>query len=169
MIITKTPYRVSFFGGGTDLSSWLDNENKGLILSTSINRYCYITLRNLPKIFDYNYRLRYYKNEETNHIKNIKHNSIRACLDIQNFHNKSIELVHHGELPSQSGLGSSSTFTVGLLHGLTEMNKRKISKKSLAEKAILIEQKILKESVGIQDHIAASYGGFNIINIKKKN
>ena len=72
MIITKTPYRISFFGGGTDLSAWLDNDNDGLILSSSINRYCYITLRNLPKIFDYKYRLRYYENEETNFIKNIK-------------------------------------------------------------------------------------------------
>ena len=169
MIITKTPYRVSFFGGGTDRPSWLDNDNKGLVLSTSINRYCYITLRNLPKIFDYRYRLRYYKNEETNHIKNIKHNSIRACLASQNFYNKSIELVHHGELPSLSGLGSSSTFTVGLINGLSEINKKSITKKKLAQSAILIEQKVLKESVGIQDHIAAAYGGFNIISMNKKN
>jgi D-glycero-alpha-D-manno-heptose-7-phosphate kinase len=169
MIITKTPYRISFFGGGTDLSAWLDNDNDGLILSTSINRYCYITLRNLPKIFDYKYRLRYYENEETNFIKNIKHNSIRACLDTHNFHSKTLELVHHGELPSQSGLGSSSTFTVGLIKGLLEINKKKTSKKNLAQSAIFIEQKKLKESVGIQDHIAASYGGFNIITMKKKN
>ena len=144
MIITKTPYRISLFGGGTDLSAWLDNGNEGLVLSTSINRYCYITLRSLPKIFDYKYRLRYYKNEETNLIKNIKHNSIRACLNYLKFHNESLELVHHGELPSQSGLGSSSTFTVGLINGLTEIKKKKNFKKKTSTISYLYRAKNIK-------------------------
>lgn len=169
MIISKTPYRISFFGGGTDLPAWINAGNKGLILSTSFNRYCFVTLRHLPKIFSYRYRLRYYKNESTNHIKDIKHNSIRASLNYLKFHNQSLELVHHGELPAQSGLGSSSTFTVGLLNSLYKMKKIKISKKKLALNAIHIEQKLLNESVGVQDHIAASHGGFNIIAINKNN
>ena len=167
MIITKTPYRISFFGGGTDLSAWLDNDNDGLILSTSINRYCYITLRNLPKIFDYKYRLRYYENEETNFIKNIKHNSIRACLDTHNFHSKTLELVHHGELPSQSGLGSSSTFTVGLLNTLFAIKNRMVTKRELALNAINLEQNIIGEAVGSQDQTIASFGGFNLIEFNK--
>lgn len=169
MIISKTPYRISFFGGGTDLSSWLRLGNQGLVLSTSINRYCYITLRDLPKIFGYKFRLRYYKNEEADNLKLIKHNSIRACLNYLKFHNHPLELVHHGELPSQSGLGSSSTFTVGLLKTLYSIKERKISKKNLAKLAIHIEQNILSESVGIQDHIAASYGGFNSISMNLDN
>ena len=169
MIITKTPYRISFFGGGTDLSEWLDQENDGLVLSTSINKYCYVTIRDLPKIFDYKYSLRYYKNEYTDDIKDIKHNSIRSCLEYLKFHDEPIELVHHGELPSRSGLGSSSTFTVGLLNALYKINNYRINKKKLAQDAIYIEQKVLNESVGIQDHIAASFGGFNIISMKKNN
>lgn len=169
MIISKTPYRISFFGGGTDLPSWLKLNNDGLILSTSINRYCYITLRDLPKIFGYRYRLRYYKNEEVNDIKFIKHNSIRASMEYLNLHNQPLELVHHGELPSQSGLGSSSTFTVGLLKTLYAFKGRKVSKKDLAKLAIHIEQNILSESVGMQDHIAAAYGGFNIISMRKNS
>tara|TARA_B100000963_G_C22592365_1_gene656164 strand:- start:161 stop:1147 length:987 start_codon:yes stop_codon:yes gene_type:complete len=168
MIISKTPYRISFFGGGTDLNSWLNNGNEGLILSTSINKYCYITLRDLPKIFNFKYRLRYYINEEANNIKNIKHNSIRECLNLLKFQNQPLELVHHGELPSQSGLGSSSTFTVGLIKSLYEFKKQKISKRKLCQKAIFIEQDILKESVGKQDHIAAAYGGFNIISMQNQ-
>ena len=169
MIITKTPYRISFFGGGTDLSPWLDQNKSGLVISASIDRYCYITLRHLPEIFDYRYRLRYYQNEQTNNIQHIKHKSIKACLSHLNFNNTPIELVHHGELPSQSGLGSSSTFTVGLLKSLLKYKSKNISKKSLANMAILIEQKKLKESVGIQDHIAASFGGLNCIKMKKNN
>lgn len=168
MIITRTPFRVSFFGGGTDLPSWLEN-HKGCVISTTINKYCYINLRILPKIFEYNYRLRYYKTEQVREIKQIKHNSIRACLAYANLGNKKIEIVHNADLPAASGLGSSSSFTVGLLNTINFLKNKQKDKNYLAKKAILIEQNILKESVGIQDQIATAYGGFNYINLNKKN
>ncbi len=168
MIITRTPFRISFFGGGTDLPPWLEN-NKGEVISSTINRYCYINLRILPKIFKHNYRLRYFKTEETEKISQIKHDSIRACLNFLKMHSKKIEIVHNADLPAASGLGSSSCFTVGLLNTLNILKNKNIGKKYLAEKSIFIEQKILKESVGAQDQIACSYGGFNHIELSKNN
>ena len=168
MIITRTPFRVSFFGGGSDLPSWLEN-NKGCVISTTINKYCYINLRILHKIFEYKYRLRYYKTEQVSNINQIKHNSIRACLNYLKLHNKKIEIVHNADLPAASGLGSSSSFTVGLLNTLNILQNKKKDKNYLAKKAILIEQKILKESVGVQDQIATAFGGFNYIEFSKKN
>ena len=168
MIITRTPFRISFFGGGTDLPSWLEN-NDGHVISTTINKYCYINLRILPKIFDYNYRLRYYKTEETLNIDEIKHNSIRACLKHLKLSNKKIEIVHNADLPAASGLGSSSSFTVGLINTINNLLNIKTKKNFLAKKAIYIEQKILRESVGIQDQISTSYGGFNYIKLNKKD
>ena len=166
MIITRTPFRISFFGGGTDLPSWVDRK-EGAIISTTINKYCYINLRIIPSIFKYNYRLRYFKTEETKKISEIKHNSIRACLDFLKLHNKKIEIVHNADLPAASGLGSSSCFTVGMLNTLNILQNKKVNKKYLANKSIFIEQNILKESVGVQDQIACSYGGFNHIKLSK--
>ncbi len=168
MIITRTPFRISFFGGGTDLPSWLENNN-GSIISTSINKYCYINLRILPKIFEYNYRLRYYKTEQVQEINQIKHNSIRACLNYFKLDKTKIEIVHNADLPAASGLGSSSSFTVGMLNTLNHLKKIKKSKNSLTKTAINIEQNILKESVGVQDQIATAYGGFNFIDLSKNN
>ena len=116
MIIRRTPFRVSFFGGGTDYPAWY-REHGGTVLSTAINKYCYITCRYLPPFFDYKYRVRYYQREEANSIDEIQHPSVRECLAFMKI-DEGVDLVHHADLPARSGLGSSSTFTVGLLHAL---------------------------------------------------
>lgn len=164
MIICKTPYRISFFGGGTDFPVWYEN-NGGQVLSSSIDKFSYLTCRILPPFFSYKYRIRYYKREEVNFIKDIQHPSIRECLIFSKIE-QGVDIVHHGDLPAQSGLGTSSSFTVGVLHALYEMNNQNPSKKKLSADAIHIEQNILRENVGSQDQIAAAYGGLNIIKFK---
>ena len=162
MIISRTPFRVSFFGGGTDYPIWY-KLNKGSVISVSINKYCFVTLRYLPQFFDYKYCLRYYKREETKTINEIEHPSIRECLKYLNIE-KGIEIVHHADLPAQSGLGSSSTFTVSMLHALNALTYKMPTKYSLATDAIKIEQEKIGESVGSQDQTAAAFGGLNRID-----
>jgi len=162
MIISRTPFRISFFGGGTDYPLWY-NEHKGSVLATSINKYCYITARYLPPFFDYNYRIRYYQREETKEISEIKHPSVRECLKFLNF-NKGVEIQHNSDLPARIGIGSSSSFTVGLLHALYALQGKMVSKRQLALEAIHIEQDIIKENVGSQDQTTAAFGGFNKID-----
>ena len=162
MIITRTPFRISFFGGGTDYPVWY-RENGGRVISTTIDKYCYVTLRELPPFFKYKHLLRYFEREEVNTIDEIKHPSIRECLKYLNM-NKNIELVHHADLPAQSGLGSSSTFTVGLLMAGYALNNQMRTKNQLAHDAIEIEQRRIGEAVGSQDQTAAAFGGFNRIN-----
>lgn len=161
MIFCRTPYRISFFGGGTDYPAWY-RENGGVVLSTTINKYSYITCRYLPPFFDYKYRIRYYQREETRTVDEIQHPSVRECLRSLEF-DKGIDIVHHGDLPAQSGLGTSSTFTVGLLHALSAMKHEMWTKRELAMRAIKIEQDQIGESVGSQDQTAAAFGGFNRI------
>ena len=162
MIISRTPFRVSFFGGGTDYPVWY-RENGGRVISTTIDKYCYVTLRELPPFFKYKHLLRYFEREEANTIDEIKHPSIRECLKYLDI-NKSIELVHHADLPAQSGLGSSSTFTVGLLMAGYALNNQMRTKNQLAHDAIEVEQRRIGEAVGSQDQTAAAFGGFNRIN-----
>lgn len=166
MIITRTPFRISFFGGGTDYPDWF-SRNNGAVISTTIDKYCYVMARYLPPFFDYSFRLRYFKKEEVNNIDQIQHPSIRECLRFLNFDKKKIEIVHNADLPALSGLGSSSTFTVSLLHSLYGLKDKMITKKELALEAINIEQKILREKVGSQDQTAAAFGGINYIEFKK--
>jgi D-glycero-alpha-D-manno-heptose-7-phosphate kinase len=161
MIFCRTPYRVSFFGGGTDYPAWY-RENGGAVLSTTINKYSYITCRKLPPFFDYKYRIRYYQREETRTIEEIQHPSVRECLRFLDVEN-GIDIVHHGDLPAQSGLGSSSTFTVGLLHALSALKNEMWTKRELAIHAIKVEQELIGESVGSQDQAAAAFGGLNKI------
>ena len=163
MIISKTPYRISFFGGGTDYPTWY-KRNSGAVISTTINKFCYISIRYLPQFFSNKNRLVWSKIEKTNNLKNIEHPAIKAAL-INYKLDKGIELHHFGDLPARSGMGSSSSFAVGLINSIYQLKKLKINKKKLAQEAIKFEQKILKEPVGIQDQIAASYGGFNITKI----
>lgn len=165
MIITRTPFRISFFGGGTDFPQWY-NENGGVVLSTTVDKYCYVTCRYLPPFFNYKYRIRYTIREETQTISEIKHPSVRECLKFINLNN-GIELQHNSDLPAMSGIGSSSAFTVGLLNGLYALKGEMISKKQLALSAINIEQNKIGESVGSQDQVAAAYGGFNKIEFSK--
>jgi D-glycero-alpha-D-manno-heptose-7-phosphate kinase len=161
MIISRTPFRVSFFGGGTDYPTWY-REHGGAVLSAAINKYCYITCRYLPPFFDYTYRVRYYQREEANSIEEIQHPSVRECLIFSKL-NKGVDIVHHADLPARSGLGSSSTFTVGLLHAFYALKHEMPTKRELAINAIHIEQDRMQESVGSQDQTAAAFGGLNRI------
>ena len=161
MIICRTPYRISFFGGGTDYPEWY-RENGGAVLSTTINKFSYITLRHLPPFFEYRHRIRYYHREEVNSVDEIRHPSIRECFRYMKI-DRGIDLVHHGDLPAQSGLGTSSTFTVGLLHGLHALQYRMPTKRQLALGAIEVEQRRIGECVGSQDQTAAAFGGVNLI------
>ncbi len=166
MLICKTPLRLSFLGGGTDFPSWY-NENEGRVISTSIDKYCYTILKDLPPLHKFKIRLRYFNEERVNKFSEIKHPVIKAVFQKYFTPKKGKELVYCADVPALSGLGSSSAFTVSMLKLASEYNNEKISKNALARKSIYFEQKILKEYVGSQDQIAAAYGGFNIINFKK--
>jgi D-glycero-alpha-D-manno-heptose-7-phosphate kinase len=167
MIITRTPFRVSFFGGGTDYPPWF-REHGGAVLSTSIDKYCYLACRYLPPFFDVKYRTVYQKTELTNSIADIEHPAVRACLDHMSFHDYGTEVVHYADLPSRTGLGSSSSFSVGLLHALSGLKGQMPSKRQLAEAAIHVEQNMLKENVGSQDQVAAAFGGLNLITFEAR-
>lgn len=166
MIICRTPFRISFFGGGTDFPAWYGKYG-GSVISTTIDKYCFINVRNLPNFFNYNYRLRYFKTEQTNNINNIKHPSFRETLKYLNFENQNVEIVHNADLPALSGMGASSSSTVCLLHALNTLKNKYVTKKQLSLDALKIEQKILKESVGSQDQIASAFGGLNYIKFNK--
>lgn len=161
MIITRTPFRISFFGGGTDYPAWYQDQ-EGMVLSTTINKYCHITCRYLPPYFNYKYLLRYYHREEASAIDEIRHPSVRECLRYLNM-NSGIEMVHTGDIPAQAGMGSSSAFTVGLLTALYALTGRMATKRQIAREALHIEQNIIGENVGSQDQVAAAFGGFNKI------
>ena len=161
MIISRTPLRISFFGGGTDYPAFYE-EHGGAVLSTTINKYSYVICRRLPPFFDYNYRIRYTVREETKTIAEIKHPSVRECLNFMNF-DYGIEIQHNADLPAMSGLGSSSAFTVGLLNVLFALKGQLTTKRQLALDAIHVEQERIRENVGSQDQTAAAFGGFNRI------
>ncbi|MBF0584502.1 MAG: kinase, partial [Magnetococcales bacterium] len=162
MIISRTPFRISFFGGGTDYPVWY-REQGGSVISVSINKYCLITLRALPPFFDYNYRIRCYLREETKTIDEIAHPSVRECLRFMQV-DRGVEVVHSADLPARSGLGSSSSFTVGLLNALYAFMGKMPTKRELALNAIHVEQEQIKENVGSQDQTAAAFGGLNRID-----
>jgi len=161
MIITRTPFRVSFFGGGTDYPAWY-REHGGMVLSTTINKYCYINCRYLPPFFDIKYLIRYSKREETRTLADIAHSSVRECLHFLGIE-EGIEMVHTSDIPARSGIGSSSSFTVGLLNSLYALKGQMTTKRQLAREAIHVEQSVIGENVGCQDQVAASFGGFNKI------
>lgn len=165
MIISRTPFRISFFGGGTDYPTWYQQYG-GATLSTSISKYCYISCRWLPPFFDYKSRISWSKIELIRDSSEIQHPAVRAALqflDIQ----QGIDLHHQGDLPARTGLGSSSAFTVGLLHALRGLQGIMPSKMQLARDAIMIEQDLLKEHVGSQDQVITAFGGFNRIDFAK--
>lgn len=161
MIVTRTPFRISFFGGGTDYPTWFQ-EHGGVVIATTIDKYCYISCRYLPPFFDHKYRVVYSRIENVKVPDDIQHPAVRAVLKYMNC-NRGLEIHHDGDLPARSGLGSSSSFTVGLLNALKALEGRHISNEDLAALAIHIEQKVIQENVGSQDQISASYGGFNRI------
>lgn len=161
MIITRTPYRISLFGGGTDYPSWY-REHGGAVISFAIDKYCYINLRELPPFFDHNYRIAYSIVETVRQVHEIKHPAVREGF--RKFApNLNLELHHHGDLPAQSGVGSSSAFAVGLIRALLALKGAEISPESLANQAIEFEQNDLLETVGSQDQIACALGGMNFI------
>lgn len=161
MVITKTPYRISFFGGGTDHPEWF-KENGGKVLATTFDKYCYISVRHLPGFFEHKFRVVYSKIESVKSISQIEHPSIRETLKYYKT-SSGLEIHHDGDLPARSGLGSSSSFTVGLVNALDSLNHISNSKRTLASTAIHIEQNLIKECVGSQDQISAAYGGMNEI------
>ena len=161
MIIIRTPYRISFFGGGTDYPDWY-KYNKGSVISTTINKCSFLVLRKLPDIFDYKYRIRYYDRQETKTVDEIEIPVIREAIKYMGYE-EGLDITHHGDLPNRTGIGSSSSFTVSLLHGLATLKNEQITKRELAAKAIHLEQNILKEAVGSQDQVAAAFGGLNRI------
>lgn len=164
MIITKTPFRMSFFGGGTDIESYF-RENSGAVLSTSFDKYCYVNVRHLPRFFDYSTELSYSKIERVNTVDDIQHPAIRNAMKMLDMHE--IRLTYEADLPARSGLGTSSSFVVGMLNAFYALKGKYVDKKRLADEAIHLERVLCEEAGGWQDQIAASYGGFNRINFHK--
>ena len=164
MIISKTPYRISFFGGGTDYPVWY-KKHGGSVLSTTIDKYIYISCRSLPSFFKHKYRIVWSRIENVQKIDQIKHEVVKEMLRKYKIRS-GLEIHYDGDLPARSGMGSSSVFCVGLMNLLSNFQGKIIKKKQLAEKSIHFEQKILKQIVGSQDQIAATYGGFNKIVFK---
>jgi D-glycero-alpha-D-manno-heptose-7-phosphate kinase len=167
MIITRTPFRISFFGGGTDYPGWF-REHGGAVLATTINKYCYITCRRLPPFFEHKHRIVYSHIENVKHNDEIQHPAVRAVLNWAKVAD-GVEIHHDGDLPARSGLGSSSSFTVGLLHALQGLNGQMANKDGLASDAIHVEQKIIGENVGSQDQVSAAFGGFNRIEFHRND
>lgn len=166
MIIARAPYRISFLGGGTDFPEWY-KENGGAVISTTINKYCYILARWLPPFFEHKHRIVYSAIELPMAVENIGHPAVRETCKYLNI-KRGIEIHHAGDLPSKTGMGTSSSFTVALLKALLALQKAKINKRMLAEAAIFIEQGMAKEYVGSQDQTAVAYGGFNRIDFNSK-
>ncbi len=162
MIISRTPFRISFFGGGTDYPVWYEKHG-GAVLATSIDKYCYVTCRYLPPFFDYNYRIRYTEQEYVKTTEAINHPSVRECLQFLKVE-RGLEVQHNADLPARIGLGSSSSFTVGLLNALHALTGQMVSKQQLALEAIQVEQDRIRENVGSQDQTIAAFGGFNRID-----
>lgn len=161
MIITKTPFRMSFFGGGTDMESFF-MENGGAVLSTTFDKYCYVNVRHLPRFFDYSTELSYAKIERVTDVNDIQHPAIREAMKMLDMHE--IRLTYEADLPARSGLGTSSLFAVGMINAFYALKGKYADKKKLADAAIYLERELCKEAGGWQDQIAASYGGFNRIN-----
>lgn len=161
MIITKTPFRMSFFGGGTDMPDFF-NENGGAVLSTTFDKYCYLTVRHLPPFFDYHTELSYAKTERVKDISEIQHPAIREAMKALDMHD--LRVTYEADLPARTGLGTSSSFAVGMLNAFYALKGKYADKKRLADEAIYLERELCKEAGGWQDQIAASYGGLNRID-----
>lgn len=162
MIISRTPFRISFFGGGTDYQGWY-RENGGAVLVTTIDKYCYISCRYLPPFFKHKTRIAWSHIEHVKSHDEIRHPSVRASLQYLQI-DDGLEIHHDGDLPARTGIGSSSAFTVGLLHTLYALKRKMPTKKQLAQEAIHIERELMRENGGIQDQVATAFGGFNRID-----
>lgn len=163
MIITRTPFRVSFFGGGTDYPAWY-RENGGAVLTSSIDKYCYLSARWLPPFFEYRHRVAWSKVELVGSAAEVEHPAVRAAMQYLKIED-GLEIHHAGDLPARTGLGSSSAFTVGLLHALYALKGVMVSKAQLAAQAVHVEQEVMGETVGVQDQIECAHGGLNHVEI----
>jgi D-glycero-alpha-D-manno-heptose-7-phosphate kinase len=161
MILSRTPYRISFFGGGTDYPAWY-RQHGGAVLAVTIDKYCYISVRQLPPFFEHRFRVVYSKIESCKSVDEITHPAVRGVLQHLNIV-CGLEIHHDGDLPARSGMGSSSAFTVGLLNAMYALQGQMTSKRQLALESIRIEQDLIKETVGSQDQVQAAYGGLNYI------
>lgn len=161
MIITQTPFRMSFFGGGTDFPGFY-KEHGGAVISTTFDKYCYVNVRHLPRFFDYSTELSYARTERVTDVEDIEHPAIREAMKYLDMHE--IRLTYEADLPARSGLGTSSSFAVGMLNAFYALKGKYADKRKLADDAVYLERTLCKESGGIQDQIAASFGGFNRIN-----
>lgn len=164
MIITKTPFRMSFFGGGTDIPSFF-NEHGGAVISTTFDKYCYVNVRHMPPFHPCISELVHNRFERVNNIEEIEHPLIRECMRLHDIHE--IRLTYEGDLPARTGLGTSSTFAVGMLNAFCALKGKMMSKRQLAQEAIHVEREILQEHGGWQDQVAAAYGGLNRIDFKE--
>lgn len=164
MIITKTPFRMSFFGGGTDMEEYF-RENKGAVISTTIDKFCYVNVRHLPPFFDYSTELSYSKTERVKNIEEIEHPAIKNAMKMLDMHD--IRLTYEADLPARSGLGTSSSFAVGMLNAFYALKGKYANKRKLADEAIDLERNLCQEAGGWQDQIAASFGGLNRIDFDK--
>lgn len=162
MVITRTPLRVSFFGGGTDYPAWY-REHGGAVISTSIDKYSYITVRRMPPFHDFRTQVVWSRIESVNHVDEIVHPSVRETIKFAQLEKEGLGIHYDGDVPARAGLGSSSSFTVGFLNALYALQGRTITKEQLARESIHIEQNLIKENVGSQDQVAAAFGGFNKI------
>jgi D-glycero-alpha-D-manno-heptose-7-phosphate kinase len=161
LIISRTPFRISFFGGGTDYPAWY-REHGGAVLAATIDKYCYLSCRYLPPFFEHRFRIVYSKIENRRSVDEIEHPAVREVLKYLRM-DRGIEIHHDGDLPARSGMGSSSSFTVGLLNSLHALEGRMPTKDQLAREGIEVEQDKLRENVGSQDQVCAAHGGFNHI------
>ncbi len=161
-VMSRTPYRVSFFGGGTDYPAWYMG-NPGAVLATSIDKYCYLLCRWLPPFFEHKHRIVWSQIELTQEVDDIRHPSVREALKFMKI-NDGVEIHHAGDLPAMTGMGTSSAFTVGLLNALHSLQGEKATKMQLAVEAIYIEQEMIKENVGSQDQVTSAFGSFNRID-----
>ena len=161
MIITKTPFRMSFFGGGTDMPQFF-NRHGGAVISTTFDKYCYVNVRHLPPFFDYHTELSYSRTERVTAVEDIQHPAIREAMKF--LHMYDIRLTYEADLPARTGLGTSSSFAVGMLNAFYALKGKYADKKKLADEAIYLERDLCQEAGGWQDQIAASFGGLNRIN-----
>lgn len=164
MIITKTPFRMSFFGGGTDIEGYF-RKNGGAVISTTFDKYCYVTVRHLPRFFEYKTHLTYSKMEYVSSYDEIQHPAIKNAMKMLDMHE--LRLTYESDLPARSGLGTSSSFAVGMLNAFYALKGKYASKKKLADEAIYLERELCKEAGGWQDQIAAAFGGLNRINFNE--
>lgn len=164
MIITRTPFRMSFFGGGTDMENYF-KENGGAVLSTTFDKYCYVNVRHLPRFFDYSTEISYSKTERVTNVDDIQHPAVRNAMKMLDMHE--IRLTYEADLPARSGLGTSSSFAVGMLNAFYALKGKYADKRKLADEAIYLERVLCQEAGGWQDQIAASFGGFNRINFNE--